>query len=361
MCQTLTSHCEATFLIVKNMSTRYRKPALAICTATILSIGLAACSQTPDNATPTSTNNATPSAADTPQPTTSNAATDKPQGGNKDPFDKVLSGAPSGSQYAKADITGDGKEELLLKAPNTYGEQGSWPVVEIYDSNGSKYSASVNGHEGFWVGSADAGYERTSLQTTADHKGLLYSSWMGTSPEVSTKLYAVQGNAIVDSGQQWDYRWPGGDSSIQTNAPADLKNNAQDINWKDVGASGGNAPAGGNQQSAPASSNSRSKADFPYFTSGHTGTAPNPSEANTTSPEFGSAVYQAFISNWVATGDSQPTLQVSSPVTGQSYSMSCADQSAYGFVLCQGGNNAKVYIYRPIDPSVTKPMDLQYG
>lgn len=106
------------------------------------------------------------------------------------------------------------------------------------------------------------------------------------------------------------------------------------------------------------SQSGRSKADFPYYTYGRTGTAPS-TEVNRTTPEFGRAVYDAFIEHWIATGDSQPVLEVVSPANGNTYSMSCSanDHS----VLCTGGVGAKVYIYRPIDDSVTKPWGLQYG
>ena len=99
---------------------------------------------------------------------------------------------------------------------------------------------------------------------------------------------------------------------------------------------------------------------FPYYTYGHTGTAPS-AEVNHTTPQFGRAVYEAFIEHWIATGDPQPELEVASPADGFSYSMSCSENVQYSTVLCTGGRDAKVYIYRPIDDSVTKPMDLQYG
>lgn len=121
----------------------------------------------------------------------------------------------------------------------------------------------------------------------------------------------------------------------------------------------GDDSAGSAQEGqTPASTGGRSKADFPYFTSGRTGTGPATGQVNKTSPEFGSAVYNAFLDHWIAAGDSQPVLQVASPVTGQTYTMTCT-QDTYS-VLCTGGDEAKVYIYRPIPDSVTKPWGLQY-
>ncbi|GAB3941724.1 hypothetical protein [Corynebacterium tapiri] len=116
-----------------------------------------------------------------------------------------------------------------------------------------------------------------------------------------------------------------------------------------------------NREPAPNGNNSgRSKADFPGYTVGRTGTGPA-WEPNNTSPEFGSKVYYAFIDHWIATGNTQPTLNVTSPVTGQTYEMSCTGGQGTDSVLCQGGNNAKVYIYRPIPESVTKPTGYTYG
>lgn len=102
----------------------------------------------------------------------------------------------------------------------------------------------------------------------------------------------------------------------------------------------------------------RSKADYPYFTAGHLGTS-NPSGNNNTSAEFARVVYDQFIDNWIRTGMNNPVLTATSPVSGGTYTMTCSPQSMY--VLCTGGNNAKVYILEPIDPSVTRPMDLMYG
>lgn len=342
------------------MAPNFKKTGLVISSIAVLSLGLVACSDTSSDESAPGTSSATSISVEKgPQPTLSSSS-EEPRKGDENLFSEILSQAPEGSQYAEVDITADGKPELLLQTPDVNGERNEWPVVHVFDSQGSKYSVSVNGNDGFWNGSGNVSFSRTKLQATADNTGLLFTSWSGTAPEVNTQLWTVEGNTLVASGKAWDYTWKGDGSGIQDDAPEDLRRNAVDIDWKDVKESA-EGSAGAQEQQAQQSNSGRSKADFPYFTSGQTGTASNAGQANSTSPEFGRAVYNAFIEHWIATGDSQPQLQVASPVTGQTYSMSCVDQGAYSSVLCSGGNNAKVYIYHPIDDSVTKPSNLQYG
>ncbi|GAB3703342.1 hypothetical protein [Corynebacterium nasicanis] len=61
-----------------------------------------------------------------------------------------------------------------------------------------------------------------------------------------------------------------------------------------------------------------------------------------TSEPFANAVRDAFVENYLATGDTDATLQVYSSVTGATYTMTCRDTGSY--VTCTGGNNAVVHI-----------------
>lgn len=62
-----------------------------------------------------------------------------------------------------------------------------------------------------------------------------------------------------------------------------------------------------------------------------------------TSESFAAAVFSAFTATYASTGNSEPTLSVTSPETGQTYTMKCAH---YGrTVHCDGGDNAIVGIY----------------
>ncbi|MGY6463901.1 hypothetical protein ACXIUA_08310 [Corynebacterium sp. UMB8791] len=66
-------------------------------------------------------------------------------------------------------------------------------------------------------------------------------------------------------------------------------------------------------------------------------------ETRNTSSEFAGNVLAVFNERAAATGEFPGSLSVYSPVTGQTYTMSC--WPAGGGARCQGGNNASVYLY----------------
>lgn len=66
-------------------------------------------------------------------------------------------------------------------------------------------------------------------------------------------------------------------------------------------------------------------------------------ETGNTSSEFAGNVLAVFNERAAATGEFPGSLSVYSPVTGQTYKMSC--WPAGGGARCQGGNNASVYLY----------------
>lgn len=90
-------------------------------------------------------------------------------------------------------------------------------------------------------------------------------------------------------------------------------------------------PAG----SIPANSAARQNAATGDFNSVWRGTT-------VTSEPFANAVRDAFVSNYLETGDTDATLRVYSSVTGHTYTMTCRDNGS--FVTCTGGNNAVVHI-----------------
>ena len=67
-----------------------------------------------------------------------------------------------------------------------------------------------------------------------------------------------------------------------------------------------------------------------------------PSGDNYTSDEFAEAVRNAFVEAYLDNRETDQTIDVRSPVTGDSYQMTCTDEGSY--VHCTGGNNANVYI-----------------
>jgi hypothetical protein len=67
-----------------------------------------------------------------------------------------------------------------------------------------------------------------------------------------------------------------------------------------------------------------------------------------TSCEFASAVFETQTAGLNATSDNirdnlKPSIEVTSPVTSQTYTMNCENVDVY--VRCTGGNNAAVYFY----------------
>lgn len=64
--------------------------------------------------------------------------------------------------------------------------------------------------------------------------------------------------------------------------------------------------------------------------------------SSVTSSPFSLAVRDAYVRNYVETGQLNATVDVFSTVTNTSYSMSCSDNGQY--VTCTGGNNAIVFI-----------------
>lgn len=65
-------------------------------------------------------------------------------------------------------------------------------------------------------------------------------------------------------------------------------------------------------------------------------------DTSVTSESFASNVYDEFVKEYRATGSSNVTLSVWSPVTGQTYRMTCRGDAE---VHCTGGNNARVKIW----------------
>ncbi|WJY93001.1 hypothetical protein CFAEC_10975 [Corynebacterium faecale] len=86
---------------------------------------------------------------------------------------------------------------------------------------------------------------------------------------------------------------------------------------------------------SPANEAARSNTPAGNFNNVYTGTT-------STSPGFALAVRDAFVRNYLDTGELNAQVRATSPVTGQGYDISCQDNGEY--VTCTGGNNAVVYI-----------------
>ena len=90
-------------------------------------------------------------------------------------------------------------------------------------------------------------------------------------------------------------------------------------------------PAG----STPANDAARDNIPAGDLNNVYTGTA-------STSAEFALEVRDEFVRNYLDTGELTGRIQATSPITGQTYEMSCSDSN--GFITCSGGNNAVIYI-----------------
>lgn len=162
-------------------------------------------------------------------------------------------------------------------------------------------------------------------------------------------------------GDEWHYRID--------QVPADLAEEQVEVEWTPVDdrslLGGTGATTGGDEDQgdgpnpdrpdtpsepdaeAPADTGGRSKADFPNFGAN-----------SATSDEFARIVYNAFIAEYVATGTTNPTLNVASPVTGESYTMTCTYNTN---VTCSGGNGATVMIHPPAPDPATIPDGVMWG
>ncbi|WP_151903227.1 hypothetical protein [Corynebacterium urogenitale] len=339
------------------MAPRFEKTAFALSSIVLLGLSLAACSDAPSEEQASETGSAAPSSENTgPQPTLATSASRETEEGEDDPFSQILSQAPSDAHYAKVDITADGEPELLLETQDIAADKG-WHRVSVYDSQGEKYSATVHGEEGFLHRAGHATMDRSMLQATADHNGLLFSTWHGTRPDVHTELWTVDGQALVLSGKDWDYRWKGLDSGIQDQAPADLKASAQEIEWKDVNPSGdgsesaasgrdsnGGSSRGGASTQGSASAGQQSASDSQI--GGTCGTIAGQPVVAGSSTSCGFAMDVARL----GTAGTHPVaywpVTVTSRQTGKTYTMSCGIAGPADRVWCKdmNGGTAEVTV-----------------
>ena len=125
---------------------------------------------------------------------------------------------------------------------------------------------------------------------------------------------------------------------------------------QDPGQTTGQNPDSSTSSTAPSSS--ESEAARPQFPALPNGAIPANSAAESNSPAgdfnnvyrgttittapFALATRDVFVENYLNTQQTNATLQVYSPVTTMTYTMTCKDNKQ--FITCTGGNNAVVYI-----------------
>ncbi|WP_145943544.1 hypothetical protein [Corynebacterium glyciniphilum] len=272
---------------------------------------------------------------------------------------------PTGAyEYAMVDITGDDIPEMLVKSVAT--EISSIRLIAANEDR----TALVEPDHLFGDGAGSAGGERLELHTRTNHDGLLASDGRSGTGQYTTTEWELDGDQLQETGKTWEYRID--------QKPADLEQAQAEIPWSDSRdrsalenlGEAEDAPEApdddhdGPNPDPPASSDDsaeepdtldepaantggRSKADFPNFGAN-----------SATSDEFARAVYNSWIDQYIATGETAPTLNVASPVTGESYAMNCTYSVN---VTCSGGNNARVMIHPPAPDPASIPGGVMWG
>lgn len=265
--------------------------------------------------------------------------------------DAVLYDGTGAFEYSIVDINGDELPEMLVAA---VGETFSNAKVFTVDAAGV-----VETDQLFAYGAATAGGGRAAFHTSASGNGVFRSLGQSASGETWTHRWTLEGDSMVE-GDEWHYRID--------QVPADLEEEQAEVEWTPVddrSLLGGDdadqnaedqgdgpnpdrpAPPEDGADEALADTGGRSKADFPNFGAN-----------SATSDEFARVVYNAFISEYVATGTTNPTLNVASPVTGESYAMNCTYNTN---VTCSGGDGATVIIHPPAPDPATVPDGVMWG
>lgn len=256
-------------------------------------------------------------------------------------------------QYTVTDINGDDLPELLVSA---IGETFSNAKVFTVDAAGIVETDAL-----FADGAATGGGGRAEFHTSAESRGVFKTLGRSGNGQYATTRWTLEGDEMVEGDDKWDYRID--------RKPTDLEEEQVEVEWTPVddrsllGGTGAmtdgdddqgdgpnpdrSAPPEDDAGEAPADTGGRSKADFPNFGAN-----------SATSDEFARVVYNAFISEYVATGTTNPTLNVASPVTGESYTMNCTYNTN---VTCSGGNGATVMIHPPAPDPATVPDGVMWG
>ena len=258
---------------------------------------------------------------------------------------------PTGDfEYSLVDINGDDTPEMLVAATSR-----TFNVAKVFAIDRGDL---IETNELFPFGAATAGGARAEVHSSSQHEGLFRSTGTSGNGQFSTSRWTLEGREMVE-GETWDYR--------MDQKPAEITEEQVKIEWTpsidraplggDDGTQedreqrddpGSEPPTESNDQQPTEANSGRSKAEYPNFGGN-----------SSTSDEFSRAVYNAFIEQYIATGTTSPTLTVASPVTGKTYTMTCAPSANY--VNCTGGNNAAVGIYPPIEDPSMLPDEVQWG
>lgn len=239
-------------------------------------------------------------------------------------FNKPDPFMPKGTySYAIVEVTGDDRPDLLLQADVT----DYYAPITVFSK--PKDQPLFNTREVLVAGAGSAGGGRADVLASATGNGLYQSLWSSMDRTAKVEKYVVQDQKLVKAG---------GEERLPTTSQADAEH--LKINWTPVtdrsaldGLKGnGGAPA----NAAPSQTVEKCgiSGGFTVFTG-----------TSATSCQFAKAVATAV----AGAGNNGPsfTVDASSPVTGQNYSMACTQAGEE--TVCSGGNNAKV-VMRPAAP-----------
>lgn len=144
-------------------------------------------------------------------------------------------------EFALVDITGDGEDELLVRA------------VGNHISATQVFAAGEDGDEltridrNFYAGAASTGGFRAELHAASDGSGLLSSEGQSGAGQYTTEKWTVDGSEMVETGDGWDFRLD--------QKPDDLESLQAEIEWGSVGdvcVDGAPNPTRGSSASGPA-------------------------------------------------------------------------------------------------------------
>lgn len=348
-------------------------------------LALTACGSDSDNTEPADPKISEASTQDAPGTPDEDNTHDDPDAALKDLYNDALDSLDPASfddpdgptvdfngqfEYALVDVTGDGTQDLLVKALGS--EFSAVRVLVPADDNSELIEPGKVFHEGAGSG----GGARMAVETSGDG-GVIESNGSSASGEFTTVEWEFDGTEMQE-GQSWQYR--------SDQMPADM--DAEIIDWTSVddrgaiGRLGGKADApehgdgpnpdrptkggdsdsssgseganGGGDQSAAALANNPDQVGGTCGQmDGATVTA-----GDATSCGFAMVVAQEALQSgsWeanVSADPSDPTAPVSpgassvtasSPTTGETYQMQCTLGSDMHYVTCTGGNNAMVRV-----------------
>lgn len=354
--------------------TTHRAASLAATIAVTGGLALTACGSDSDNTEPADPTISEASAQDAPGTPDKDNTDDDPDAALKDLYNDALDSLdptsfddPDGPtvdfngqfEYALVDVTGDGTQDLLVKALGS--EFSAVRVLVPADDNSELIEPSTVFHEGAGSG----GGARMSVQISGDG-GVMESNGSSASGEFTTVEWEFDGTEMQE-GQSWQYR--------SDQMPTDM--DAENIDWTSTDDRGAIDRLGGDEADRPErgdgpnpergssgaddsaadsagseGSGSSAMLSDPIQTGGECGqidgatvTAGDATTCGFAMTVAQQAMQASYTPDMMASGVA--TVTANSAATGETYTMNCTIGSAGGTANCTGGNGAEVRIEKP--------------